>query len=157
MISANASNTSSSFTVIVGEEVFDALPMGWDKRGISGAYLRFSTTTYEIYDEGKHLRSVVEYTGKRDRIIIKYKGGEKVETQTSIFQPHNFRYEGETYSIVERVTGGLSIIHDGKVVAKGKCTFRSVVIKEYPENLEPIMPEMAVGFLIKMVLWSMFI
>ena len=155
-VSAYATNMSSSFTVIADDLVFDALPFGWDQKGLRGAVERFSTTKYLLFDKNKKHRSTVEYNGKLDSVCID-KDPIHFETETQLFSPHKFTLNGKEYQIVEKVTGVLTIHRDGKLVAKGKCTSKSVIIKEYPEELRPILPEIATGFLIKMVIWSLFL
>ena len=156
VLKAEAKTTSTNLLIEFNGEKLTAKPEGWDKTGVEGAVKRYSTTKYELFDTSGIHQSFVEYNGVKDSIIFE-KGATTLATTTSWFSPHVFTYNKQEYHIHEKVTGVIMITRGDEIVAKGKCTFRSVIFQDYPKELEPILPELATGFLIKMVLWSMFL
>jgi hypothetical protein len=97
---------------------YSVRPLGWDKKGIKGAYTRFATTEYIIFDDGNAI-STVKYDGLKQSIIIK-KNGKIWKTKHFWFKPDELAYKGRIYQLHEKLSGALIITHDELVVSEGK-------------------------------------
>jgi hypothetical protein len=156
MIKVEAEFLSSSMQLYENNHTYRVKPFTSGKTGLMGALERFASTFYEIIDEKGVIVSRVYYDGKKDMIVIK-KDNEEYCTEHRWFNPYEFFYKDVKYHIHESITGKLIIRRKDKVVAKGKCGFKSVIFDEYTSELEPVLKELAVGYCIKMLVWFMFV
>jgi hypothetical protein len=114
-------------------------------------------TTYETYrsTDPNEVHSTVSYQAKKDEILIQL-GELKWRTKSSIFGPMTFEYGGVDYEVVEKLTGRFGILTEGRVVAAGELGFRSCVIRDAPPELEGFLANLALGYLIRTLVWEMF-
>lgn len=115
------------------------------------------STTYETYrsTDPNEVHSTVSYQVKKDEILIQL-GELKWRTKSSLFGPMTFEYGGVDYEVVEKLTGRFGILTGGRVVATGELGFRSCVIRESPPELEGFFANLALGYLIRTLVWEMF-
>lgn len=98
---------------------FIARPTGWDEKGLKGAWKRFTTMKYMLFDKDEKTIGNVEYDGKKDEIVID-QGKEVYRTKHLWFKPDEFQYKGELYLLHEKLTGVIVITQRKKVVATGE-------------------------------------
>jgi hypothetical protein len=115
------------------------------------------STTYETYrsTDPNEVHSTVSYQAKKDEILIQL-GELKWRTKSSLFGPMTFEYGGVDYQVVEKLTGRFGILTGGRVVASGELGFRSCIIREAPPELEGFLANLALGYLIRTLVWEMF-
>jgi len=115
------------------------------------------STTYETYrsTDPNAVHSTVSYQAKKDEILIQL-GELKWRTKSSVFGPMTFEYGGVDYQVVEKLTGRFGILTQGRVVATGELGFRSCVIRDAPPELEGFLANLALGYLIRTLVWEMF-
>jgi hypothetical protein len=114
-------------------------------------------TTYETYrsTDPNAVHSTVSYSAKKDEVLVQI-GELKWRTKSSIFGPMTFEYGGVDYQINEKLTGRFGILTNGRVVATGELGFRSCVIRDSPPELEGFFANLALGYLIRTLVWEMF-
>lgn len=113
------------------------------------------STTYETFrsTDPNEVHSTVSYHPKKDEILIQL-GELKWRTKSSLFGPMTFEYGGVDYTVVEKLTGRFGIVTSGKVVATGELGFRTCVVKETPAELEGFFANLALGYLIRKLVWE---
>ncbi|MCI4355064.1 MAG: hypothetical protein L3K06_06845 [Thermoplasmata archaeon] len=114
-------------------------------------------TTYETYrsTDPNAVHSTVSYSAKKDEILVQL-GELKWRTKSSLFGPMTFEYGGVDYQINEKLTGRFAILTGSRVVATGELGFRSCVIRDAPPELEGFFANLALGYLIRTLVWEMF-
>jgi hypothetical protein len=114
-------------------------------------------TTYETYrsTDPTEVHSTVSYQAKKDEILVQL-GELKWRTKSSLFGPMTFEYGGIDYQVNEKLTGRFGILTAGRVVATGELGFRSCVIRDSPPELEGFLANLALGYLIRTLVWEMF-
>jgi hypothetical protein len=157
MIQATARVLQNVIEVRLGDEMWICKPVVSSTGTITRKIASLFATTYETFRsaEPAEVYSTVSYSPKKDEILIQI-GEQKWRTKSSVFGPMTFEYRGEAYSIHEKLTGRFAILQGTNVVATGELGFRSCVIKEATPDLEGFLANLAVGYLIRTLVWEMF-
>ncbi len=157
MIQATARILQNVIEVRLGDEMWICKPVVSSTGTITRKIASLFATTYETFrsTEPTEVYSTVSYSPKKDEILIQI-GEQKWRTKSSVFGPMTFEYRGEAYSIHEKLTGRFAILQGTAVVATGELGFRSCLIKEATPDLEGFLANMAVGYLIRTLVWEMF-
>ena len=115
------------------------------------------STTYETYrsTEPAAVHSTVSYQVKKDEILVQI-GEQKWRTKSSLFGPMTFEYGGVDYLIHEKLTGRFAVLRGTQVIATGELGFRSCVIRDAPPDIEGFLANLALGYLIRTLVWEMF-
>ncbi len=115
------------------------------------------STTYETIRSSapEEVHSTVSYSAKKDEILVQI-GEEKWRTVSSLFGPMTFEYGGVRYTVHEKLTGRFAIFDGPRVVASGELGFRSVVLRDASPELAPFFANLALGYLIRTLVWEMF-
>lgn len=98
---------------------YEARPKGWNEKGLKGAWKRFVTTDYILFDKDENILGSVFYDGKKDEIAI-LKEKKILGTKHLWFKPDQFEYKGKLYNLHEKLNGTIVITHREKVVASGE-------------------------------------
>lgn len=104
---------------------YQAKPKGWNEKGLKGAWKRFVTMDYILFDKDDKIIGTVAYDGKKDEIVI-LKDRKMYRTEHLWFKPDEFKYMGDTYLLHEKLSGMIVITRRAKVVAKGEITGYSI-------------------------------
>lgn len=156
MITVIARLLKNDITIDVNGTKYIARPSGWNFKGTYHRLKRLFTLKYEIYDSRENLTAIVVYDDIHDEILIQ-KGEQKWKTKSAMFSPTEFKYNEHTYMIHEKLTGLIYITCENEIVATGICGFKSVKFSKYNDELKDILPELAVGYCIKILTLDMFI
>jgi hypothetical protein len=157
MIQATARVLQNIIEIEVGDERWTCKPVVSQTGAVTRRIAALFSTTYETYrsSEPDVVHSTVSYHAKRDEILIQI-GEQKWRTKSSLMGPMVFEYGGLPYSVWEKLTGRFGVLQGEKPVASGELGFRSCTIKEYPGELEGFLTNLALGYLIRTLLWEMF-
>lgn len=157
MIRATARVLQNVVEMQVDQETWMCRPVVASTGAISRRLAALFSTTYETYRSSAPLEvhSTVSYSPKKDEILVQI-GEEKWRTVSSVFGPMTFEFGGVHYTVHEKLTGKFAILDDAKVVASGELGFRSVVLRESPAELETFFANLALGYLIRTLVWEMF-
>ena len=158
MIQATARILQNVIEMRVGPEVWMCTPVVTGTGSISRKIAALFSTVYETHrgpTPNGEVRSTVSYHPKKDEIIIQV-GERKWRTKSSIFGPMTLEHDGVQYTIFEKLTGRFGLLRAGALVASGELGFRSCVIRDYPPELEGILADLALGYLIRTLVWEMF-
>jgi hypothetical protein len=156
MIQATARVLENIIEMRVGSEIWTCRPVV----NVTGAFARrvaaLFATVYETYrsTEPNEVHSTVSYHIKKDQILIQI-GEQKWRTVSSLFGPMTFEYGGMAYSINEKLTGKFAILRGDEIVATGELGFRSCVIRDPAPDLERFFANLALGYLIRTLVWEM--
>jgi hypothetical protein len=156
MIRATARVLRNVIEMEVGGEAWSCQPVA---EGTGGAFshriaLLFSTRyeTTRVSDGGK-VHSTVTYQPKKDEILIQV-GEQKWRTKSTVFGPITFDYGNASFTINEKLTGRFGILKGTDLVASGELLFRTVVIRDYPPEMEGFLANLALGYLIRTLWWA---
>jgi hypothetical protein len=157
MITATARVLQNVIEIRVGNEMWTCLPVVSATGPITRRIAALFATVYETHraSEPDAVHSTVSYHAKRDEIIVQI-GEQKWRTKSSLFGPMTFEYGGLPFSIFEKLTGKFGVLQGEKLVATGELGFRSCVVREYPPDLEGFLANLALGYLIRTLLWEAF-
>jgi hypothetical protein len=157
MIQATARVLQNIIEIEVGDERWTCKPVVGPSGAVTRRIAALFSTTYETYRsaEPQLVHSTVSYHAKKDEILIQI-GEQKWRTKSSVLGPMTFEYGGLPYSVWEKLTGRFGVLQGEKLVASGELGFRSCKIKEYPGELEGFLTNLALGYLIRTLLWEMF-
>jgi hypothetical protein len=67
-----------------------------------------------------------------------------------------FEYAGVNYAIYEKLTGKFAVLDGTRPVATGELGFRSCTIRDASGEFEGFLANMALGLLIRTIVWEMF-
>lgn len=157
MIQATARILQNIIEIQVGSEQWTCRPVVSSTGAITRRIASLFSTVYETYrsTEPNVVYSTVSYHVKKDEIIVQV-GEQKWRTRSSLFGPMTFDYGGLPYQVNEKLTGRFGILQGSTVVAAGELGFRSCVVRDYPESLESFLGNLALGYLIRTIVWEMF-
>ena len=157
MIQATARVLQNVIEMRVGDELWTGRPVVTATGAITRRIASLFSTVYETHRsaEPEAVHSVVSYHPKKDEIIIQV-GEEKWRTKSAIFGPMTFDYGGVHYTIFEQLTGRFGLLDVTDLVASGELGFRSCTIRDYPPEMEQILADLALGYLIRTLVWEMF-
>ena len=157
MIQATARVLQNVFELKLDREEWICRPVVSATGAITRRIASLFATTYETYRSTapEEVHSTVSYSAKKDEILIQM-GENKWRTKSSLFGPMTFEYGGVAYAIHEKLTGRFAILDGGRIVATGELGFRSCKIREAPADLEGFFANLAVGYLIRTLVWEMF-
>ena len=157
MIRATARVLQNVVEMQVETETWICRPVGSTDVSLTRRLAALFSTTYETFRSSAptEVHSVVSYSPKKDEILVQI-GEEKWRTVSSVFGPMTFDYGGVHYTVHEKLTGRFAILRDSKVVAAGELGFRSVVLRDASAELEPFFANLALGYLIRTLVWEMF-
>jgi hypothetical protein len=157
MIRATARVLQNVIELQVSEETWTARPVATAQGAIARKIASLFSTTYETFrsPEPTVVYSTVTYHPKKDEVLIQI-GEQKWRTKSSLFGPMTFEYGGVPYEIHEKLTGKFAILRESKVVASGELGFRSCVLRDSPADLEGFFANLALGYLVRTLVWEMF-
>ena len=157
MIQATARVLQNVIEIKLPNETWICRPVVSSTGAITRAIAALFSTVYETHRSTApdEVHSTVSYRIKKDEIIIQI-GEQKWRTVSSLFGPMTFEYAGLPYTINEKLTGKFGILQGTKLVAAGELGFRSCVIRDYPDELEGILTNLSLGYLIRTLVWEMF-
>ena len=157
MIQATARVLQNIIEIEVGDERWTCRPVVSATGAVTRRIAALFSTTYETYRSGEPtvVHSTVSYHAKKDEILIQI-GEQKWRTKSSMFGPMTLEYRGQAYTINEKLTGRFAILCGTDVVATGELGFRSCLIKDATPDLEGFLANLAVGYLIRTLVWEMF-
>ncbi len=143
-------------SVEVGHTRWTAHPQARGQSPVVKTLSALFSTHYEVRPEteGAPALSHVSYDGKRDEILIQV-DDQKWRVRSSAFGPMTLHYEGSELTLHERITGKVSLLRGGVVLAQGQCRFRSVTLSGYPAAMEEFLGHLTVGLLIRWLFWEM--
>jgi hypothetical protein len=157
MIQATARILKNVVELRVGEENWLARPVASGTSALARRITSLFSTVYETYRsvEPNTVHSTVSYHAKKDEILVQI-GEQKWRTKSSIFGPITFEFGGLSYELHEKLTGRFGILERGRVVATGELGFRSCALRDSPPELEGFFANLALGLLIRTLVWEMF-
>lgn len=157
MIQATARVLQNIIEIRAGNETWTCRPVVSATGAITRRIASLFSTVYETHrsSEPEAVHSTVSYHVKKDEIIVQI-GEQRWRTESSLFGPMTFEYGGMPYAINEKLTGKFAILQGTKMVANGELGFRSCQIREYPAELEGFLTNLALGYLIRNLVWEMF-
>ncbi len=155
MIQATARVLKNVIEIQVGEELWLCRPVQWVEEGLGSRIAALFSTEYLAYrpDAPDEVHSTVSYHAKSDEIRIGI-GEEQWRTKSTTFGPMTIDYGGVRYTVTERLTGRFALVRGNDAVAQGQLGFRSCVIEKYPAELEVLLANFALGFLIRSLAWQ---
>ena len=157
MIQATARILQNVVELKVGSEEWVGRPVGTGTAAITRRITSLFSTVYETFRsvEPTAVHSTVSYHPKKDEILIQI-GEQKWRTRSSLFGPLTFDFGGLPYELHEKLTGRFGILTGGRLVASGELGFRSCVLRDAPPELEGFFANLALGLLIRTLVWEMF-
>jgi hypothetical protein len=157
MIRATARVLRNVIELEVGGSTWIAKPVPSLSAPIARQLSSLFSTVYETFrpEAPETVYSTVSYAGKKDEILVQ-KGEERLRVRSSVFGPMTFEYGGARFEIHEKLTGRFGVFRDGNLVGSGQLGFRSCVIKECPPELELLLADLSLGYLIRNLFWEMF-
>jgi hypothetical protein len=157
MIQATARVLQNIIEIDVGEEKWTCKPVVSSTGAITRRLAALFSTTYETYrsTEPGVVYSTVSYHAKKDEILVQI-GEQKWRTHSSLLGPMSFEYGGVKYTVWEKLTGRFGILQGEKPMGAGELGFRSCKLRDYPVELEGFFANLALGYLIRTLLWEMF-
>ena len=157
MIQATARILQNVVEIKVGTEEWIARPVGSTSSSLARRITSLFSTVYETFrvSEPNVVHSTVSYHPKKDEILIQI-GEQKWRTRSSLFGPLTFEFGGLAYELHEKLTGRFGILTAGKLVASGELGFRSCALRDSPPELEGFFADLALGLLIRTLVWEMF-
>ena len=157
MIQATARILQNVVELQVGTEAWVGRPVGSSSPALTRRIASLFSTVYETFrsSEPNVVHSTVSYHAKKDEILIQI-GEQKWRTRSSLFGPITFEFGGLEYELYEKLTGRFGILTGGKLIASGELGFRSCVVRDSPPELEGFFADLALGLLIRTLVWEMF-
>lgn len=157
MIQATARVLQNVIEIRVGTELWICKPVVESTGAITRRLASLFSTVYETHrsTDPEEVYSTVSYHPKKDEIIIQV-GEQKWRTKSSLFGPMTFEYGGLPYQVNEKLTGRFAILQGTTVVATGELGFRSCVVRDSAPELEGFFANLALGYLIRTLVWEMF-
>ena len=157
MIQATARILQNVVELKVGDEEWVARPVGSGSSALTRRIASLFSTVYETFraSEPGQVHSTVSYHAKKDEILIQV-GEQKWRTRSSLFGPLTFEFGGVGYELHEKLTGRFGILTGGRLVASGELGFRSCRLEGAPPELEGFFADLALGLLIRTLVWEMF-
>jgi hypothetical protein len=157
MIRATARVLKNIIEMEVGPVTWTCRPVVSQTSPLARKIASLFSATYETErsSEPGEVHSTVSYSPKKDEILIQV-GEQKWRTVSSLFGPMTVDYSGTHYEIFEKLTGKFAILNGRTVVATGELGFRSCVVREFPTELEGFLANLALGYLIRTLVWEMF-
>ena len=157
MIQATARILQNIVEIQVGDDLWTCKPVVTATGALTRRIAALFSTVYETYPAStpNELHSTVSYHIKKDEVLIQV-GEQKWRTKSSLFGPMTFEYGGLPFAVYEKLTGRFSVVRGADVVATGELGFRSCQVREYPADLEKFLANLALGFLIRTLVWEMF-
>jgi len=157
MIQATARVLQNVVEMKVGEETWVGRPVGSGTSALTRRITSLFATTYETFrsPEPTVVHSTVSYHAKKDEILVQI-GEQKWRTRSSLFGPISFEFGGSAFEIHEKLTGKFGILTGGRLVASGELGFRSCALRDAPAELEGFFANLALGLLIRTLVWEMF-
>jgi len=155
MIQATARVLKNVIEIRVGEELWLCRPVQWQEEGLGSRIAALFSTEYLTYrpHAPQEVHSTVTYRVKADEIRVRI-GEETWHTRSTTFGPMTLDYAGVHYTINERLTGKFAIVQGSTPVAVGQLGFRSCVVQDYPAELEILLANLALGYLIRTLTWE---
>jgi hypothetical protein len=156
MIRATARVLRNVIEMEVGGEAWSCQPVAEGGGGaLSHRIALLFSTRYETIraSDGGKVHSTVTYQPKKDEILIQV-GEQKWRTKSTVFGPITFEYGDSSYTINEKLTGRFGILKGTELVASGELLFRTVVIRDYPPEMEGFLANLALGYLIRTLWWA---
>jgi len=138
---------------LVDGMAYVAKPEGWEKPGFWEAVKRAFTLKYNVYDRDGLEVCQIHYDFVHGSILVKRPAGDR-EIKLPIFETGAGRYY-----MKEKVTGFLiwPLIDGGKIkiAAEGEKSLKdyTLVVNSDDPNLDPLMLEFAIGYLVR---WMCF-
>jgi len=157
MIRATARVLKNVIEVEVGAETWTGRPVQSESPGIVPKIAALFSTEY-VLDRPRTAtdgRSLVTYRPKSDEIRIQV-GEDQWRTKSTTFGPMTIVYAGVEYTINERLTGKFAVLRGAEPVGVGQLGFRSCVIEQYPPALEVFLAHLALGYVVRTLVWEMF-
>ncbi|MGC2035130.1 MAG: hypothetical protein WA761_06775 [Thermoplasmata archaeon] len=156
MIEATARVLENIIEMRVGNESWTCRPVVSATGSVTRRVAALFATTYETYrsTEPEAVHSTVSYQVKKDEILIQMEE-QKWRTHSSLFGPMTIEYGGVTYSIHEKLTGKFAILNGVEPIATGELGFRSCIVRDSPPELEGLFANLALGYLIRTLVWEM--
>jgi hypothetical protein len=157
MIQATARVLQNVIEIRLGDELWICRPVVSATGTITRKIASLFSTKYETFraPAPTEVHSTVSYQAKKDEILVQI-GEQKWRTKSSLFGPMTFEYGGVGYSIHEKLTGRFAILQETKVVATGELGFRSCIIRDAEGDFEGFLANLALGYLIRTLVWEMF-
>ena len=157
MIRATARILQNIIEMEVDKEIWTCRPTVTATGAISRRIASLFSATYETVRSSApdEVHSTVSYHPKKDEILVQI-GEQKWRTKSSLFGPMTFEYGGVGYTVNEKLTGRFAILDGSAVVATGELGFRSCILRDAPAQLEPFFANLALGYLIRTLVWEMF-
>lgn len=157
MIQATARVLHNVIEVRTSDEQWVCRPVATAQGAITRRLQALFSTTYEVFRSTapQEVYSTVSYHVKKDEILVQI-GEQKWHTVSSLFGPMSFDYAGKSYTIHEKLTGKFFIVQEGAAIAEGELGFRSCQMRKASTELEPFLANLAVGYLIRTLVWEMF-
>ena len=155
-VTATARILKNYILVEAGKERWIARPLASGQSQITRAISALFSTHYQLTSENEPAKVLanVHYDPKRDEILVQVEE-EKWHTKSSLFGPSTFVFNGVKYVIQEKITGRFAILAEDQVVIQGVCRFRSVMMPEYPPEMERFLGNLAVGLLVRLLFWEL--
>ncbi len=156
MIQATARVLQNVVEIKLAQETWVCRPVANIQSPIVRRIAELFSTVYETYRSTApdEVRSTVSYHPKRDEIIIQT-GEQKWRTHSSSFGPMTFEYGGLNYAVHEKLTGRFTIVREEKVLATGELGFRTCTVRDAPAEVEELLANLALGYLIRNLFWEM--
>lgn len=156
MITATARVLQNVIEMDVGGEPWLCKPVVTSTGAITRRIAALFSTVYETYraSEPATVHSTVSYHPKKDEIIVQI-AEQKWRTKSSLFGPMTFEYGGLPYAVQEKLTGKFAVFQGEKLTAHGELGFRSCKVREYPNDLEGFLANLALGYLVRTLFWEM--
>ena len=157
MIRATARVLKNVIEIEVGAETWTGRPIESESPGLGSKIAALFSTEYVLDRPSAEAdgRSLVSYRAKTDEIRIQV-GEDQWKTRSSTFGPMTILYAGVEYQINERLTGRFAILRGTELVGVGRLGFRSCVIEQYPPELEVFLAHLALGYVVRTLVWEMF-
>ncbi len=157
MIRATARVLKNVIEVEVGTQTWTGRPIQSESPGLGSKIAALFSTEYVLDRPSSDTdgRSIVSYRAKSDEIRIQV-GEDQWKTRSTMFGPMTILYAGVEYQINERLTGRFAVSRGADPVGVGRLGFRSCVIEEYPPELEVFLAHLALGYVVRTLVWEMF-
>jgi hypothetical protein len=150
-VSATAKILKNLIRIEVGQAVWIARPIPSGQGHIMRAISTLFSTHYHVYDSEKEDKppvASVYYYPVRDEILVQVEE-QKWRTKSNTFGPTLFVYEDIEYALHEKITGRFFIVEGERLVAEGRCQFRSVIMESYDKKMETFLGYLSIGLLIR--------
>lgn len=156
MISATARVLQNIIEMEVGDEKWTCRPVVSSTGALTRRIAALFSTVYQTYrsSEPEAVYSTVSYHPKKDEIIVQI-GEQKWRARSSMLGPMTFEYGGLSYTVHEKLTGKFAVMQGEKLTATGELGFRSCKVRDYPGDLEGLLANLALAYLVRTLFWEM--